>query len=47
MAALTEYAVGSRYPGLGGEITDEEYLQAIVLAQRVLDWAEHMVCRQK
>ena len=26
VAALTEYAVGSRYPGLGGEITDEEYL---------------------
>ena len=40
-AALTEYAVGSRYPGPGGEIADTEYQQALTLAQRVLDWAEH------
>jgi HEPN domain-containing protein len=44
-AALTEYAVASRYPGLGGEITAEEYLQAIALAQRVLNWAEHIICQ--
>ena len=42
-AALTEYAVSNRYPGLDGAITDEEYLQAIALAQRVMAWAEHRV----
>ena len=45
-AALTEYAVGSRYPGSGGEVTEEEYRQATALAQRVLEWAQKMVCRQ-
>jgi HEPN domain-containing protein len=44
-AALTEYAVGSRYPGPGGEISETEYQQAITLAQRVLDWAEHTIRR--
>jgi HEPN domain-containing protein len=41
--ALTVYAAGSRYPGPGGEITDEEYRQAIALAKRVLDWAKNIV----
>lgn len=44
-AALTVYAAGSRYPGLGGEITDEEYSQAIALAKGVLDWVGNIVRR--
>jgi HEPN domain-containing protein len=42
-AALTEYAVGSRYPGPSGEISETEYQQAITMAQRVLDWAENAI----
>jgi HEPN domain-containing protein len=42
-AALTEYAVGSRYPGPGGEISATEYQQALTIAQRVLDWAENAI----
>ena len=42
-AALTEYAVGSRYPGPSGEISETEYQQAITVAQRVLDWAENAI----
>jgi HEPN domain-containing protein len=44
-AALTVYAAGSRYPGPGGEITDEEYNQAIALAKDVLNWVENIVRR--
>ena len=44
-ATLTVYAAGSRYPGSGGEITDEEYSQAITLAKGVLDWVENTVRR--
>jgi hypothetical protein len=53
-AVLTECAVGSRYPGLGGqgrcpgpggEMTDEEYCQATMIAMCVLAWAEDMVRR--
>ena len=42
-ADLTVYAVGTRYPGVYGDITDEEYTQAIEMAQRVLHWAESMI----
>jgi HEPN domain-containing protein len=42
-AALTEYAVGSRYPGPSGEISETEYQQAITVAQRVLDWSENTI----
>ena len=44
-ATLTVYAAGSRYPGPGGEILEAEYRQATALAQRVLDWAEHLLRR--
>ena len=44
-ATLTVYAAGSRYPGPGGEILEAEYRQATALAQRVLDWAEHLIRR--
>jgi HEPN domain-containing protein len=45
-ADLTAYAVGTRYPGAYGDITDEEYTQAIESAQRVVTWAESMICGQ-
>jgi HEPN domain-containing protein len=44
-ALLTEYAVESRYPSDVEEITDEEYQQAIELAQIVLKWCLE-ICEQ-
>jgi HEPN domain-containing protein len=36
---LTRYAVETRYPGIVEPITEEEYLQAVSLAQGVVVWA--------
>jgi len=41
--SLTGFAVGSRYPGLTEPVTQEEYEQAVELAQRVLRWAESLI----
>jgi HEPN domain-containing protein len=40
---LTGYAVETRYPGLSEEVTEEEYLEAVALAERVLNWAESVI----
>ncbi len=45
-ADLTAYAVGTRYPGAYGDITDEEHTKAIEIAQRVLEWAEAIIYGQ-
>lgn len=37
---LTEYAVSSRYPTEVEPVTDEEYQEALDLAERVVAWAE-------
>lgn len=37
-ATLTQYAVGSRYPGFGEEVTRDEYERALVLAETVVEW---------
>lgn len=42
-AVLTEYAVSARYPGDLEEVTEEEYREALMLAQRVLDWATKII----
>ena len=42
-AALTDYAVGSRYPGNSEPVDDEEYRQAVCLAEAVMSWAEKLV----
>jgi len=36
---LTDYAVTARYPGDYEEVTNEEYLEAMVIAERVFAWA--------
>ena len=36
---LTRYAVETRYPGIVEPITEEEYLQAVSLAEGVVAWA--------
>jgi HEPN domain-containing protein len=40
---LTEYAVEGRYPGFDEPVSEEEYLDAIVKAKRVLQWASSTV----
>lgn len=43
---LSDYAVGSRYPGLAEPVTPEEHAEALALAKRVVDWAEQVVSGQ-
>jgi HEPN domain-containing protein len=40
---LTQYAVESRYPGLTEDVTEEDYLLAIEVAERVLRWVESVI----
>jgi HEPN domain-containing protein len=35
---LTEYAVHTRYPGLYEPVTEEEYREALAMAERVHEW---------
>ena len=42
-ASLTDYAVISRYPGDLESVEEEEYLEAIRLAEVVVHWAEGIV----
>jgi len=40
---LTGYAVETRYPGLSEEVTREDYVQALELAECVVRWAESLL----
>ena len=42
-ASLTDYAVMSRYPALIEPVTEEEYHEAVKLAEAVISWAESLV----
>ena len=42
-AILTDYAVLTRYPGDVEPVTEEEYLEAIRIAEAVVEWAEKIV----
>ena len=42
-AALTDYAVESRYPRSNEPVDDEEYRQVIGLAGVVVSWAERLI----
>jgi len=37
---LTQYAVQTRYPGGGEDVTGEEYVRALALAEDVVRWVE-------
>lgn len=39
-AQLTEYATISRYPGMEEPVTEEQYREAVRLAEVVVKWAE-------
>ena len=43
MAALTIYAVQTRYPGEYEEITKEEYKEAVKIAKTCLEWTENKI----
>jgi len=40
---LSNYAVQTRYPGVAQPVTEEEYYQAVALAEQVVRWAEDML----
>ena len=42
-ASLTDYAVLTRYPGNFEPVTEEEYREAIYLAEAVIHWAETLI----
>jgi|AntAceMinimDraft_16_1070373.scaffolds.fasta_scaffold30672_2 HEPN domain-containing protein len=42
-AALSDYAVESRYPGTAEPITEDEYAEALALAEELVRWAEIVV----
>lgn len=42
-ASLTDYAVSRRYPGDFEPITEEEYQEAVRLAEAVVHWAESII----
>jgi len=42
-ARLTVFATSSRYPGNQESIDEEEYIEAVRLAQDVVRWAEAMI----
>jgi HEPN domain-containing protein len=40
---LTMYAAQTRYPGLDGPVSEEEYKEAVVIAERVVLWADRCI----
>ena len=42
-AGLSDYAVSSRYPGTSEPVEDDEYREAISLAEAVVYWAERVI----
>ena len=40
---LTDYAVETRYPGTTEPVTEDEYRQAVAMAEKVVQWAEEIL----
>jgi len=40
---LTRFAVVTRYPGIAEPVTDEEYQEAVAIAEAVVRWTEERV----
>lgn len=40
---LTPYAIEARYPGMMNPVTEEEYCEAVALAEKVVRWAEKLL----
>ena len=41
---LSDYAVEARYPGIVEPVSQEEYQEAVILAERVVYWVEGHLC---
>ena len=41
--SLTPYAVETRYPGLWEDVTAQDHMEAVRIAERVLRWAEALI----
>ena len=39
-ATLTPYAVDTRYPGVGGPVSEQQYREAVEIAEAVTRWAQ-------
>lgn len=39
---LTPYAVGARYPGINEDVSEADYQEALLTAERVVAWAEKL-----
>jgi HEPN domain-containing protein len=44
---LTRFAIIARYPGLAGEVSEEEYEDAFSLAEGVVRWVENILGSQE
>jgi len=42
-AMLSDYAVAARYPGPMEPVTEEEYQEAILIAEQVVSWVERLI----
>lgn len=40
---LTRYAVHTRYPGIDSSINEDDYNEALKLAEKVFKWANSMI----
>jgi hypothetical protein len=45
-ADLSEFAVATRYPGLGEPVTREDYANAVQVAEETVRWAESIVAER-
>jgi HEPN domain-containing protein len=46
-AILTDYAVASRYPGTTEPVTEEEYVEAVAIANATVVWVEQQLTAAK
>ena len=40
---LTQYAMETRYPGEAEPVTEDEYQEAVTIAEQVVQWAENIL----
>lgn len=44
---LTTYATQTRYPGLLSPVLEEEFLNALLITERILSWAEEVILKNE
>jgi len=43
---LTPYVIAGRYPGVSEDASEEDYREALAIAEKVVAWAERLVSNQ-